>query len=116
MPYIDQDSRDKFDSKIDALAEALRIENLRIGENTPGNLNYVITELLVAWLRGHAYYSRAFPAATNYSSFNEVIGVLECAKLELYRRQIAPYENKKCEENGDVYKRIPYPSTINDEE
>jgi len=31
------------------------------------------------------------------------VGVLECAKMELYRRVAAPYEDKKKEENGDVY-------------
>jgi len=34
---------------------------------------------------------------------NEVIGVLECAKLELYRRVAAPYEERKRIENGEVY-------------
>lgn len=29
--------------------------------------------------------------------------VLECAKLELYRRVVAPYEQQKLELNGDVY-------------
>ena len=32
-----------------------------------------------------------------------LIGVLECAKLELYRRVAAPYEDDKIDENGDVY-------------
>ncbi len=35
--------------------------------------------------------------------FNAVVGALECAKLELYRRMVAPYENGKIAENGDVY-------------
>jgi hypothetical protein len=30
------------------------------------------------------------------------MGVLESAKLELYRRKIAPYEDDKIAENGDV--------------
>ena len=38
-----------------------------------------------------------------YSKINALIGVLECAKLELYRRVAAPYENDKIDENGDVY-------------
>ena len=32
-----------------------------------------------------------------------LVGVLECAKLELYRRLAAPYEDLKIEDNGDVY-------------
>jgi len=41
-----------------------------------------------------------------YATLNTVIGVLECAKLELYRRVVADYEDQKCEENGDVYDSI----------
>ena len=39
----------------------------------------------------------------SYTNMNSVIGVLGCAKMELYRRMTAPYEEKKAEENGDVY-------------
>lgn len=61
---------------------------------TPGELNYAITKLIVD------YFDRTKP---DYAGINEVIGVLECAKLELYRRVAAPYEDTKCAENGDVY-------------
>jgi hypothetical protein len=39
----------------------------------------------------------------SFKTYAEAISALECAKLELYRRQLAPYEDKKCAENGDVY-------------
>lgn len=32
-----------------------------------------------------------------------MVGALECAKLELYRRIAIPYEEQKIQENGDVY-------------
>jgi hypothetical protein len=38
-----------------------------------------------------------------YDDYNSLIGTLECAKQELYRRKIAAYEDKKIEENGEVY-------------
>ena len=38
----------------------------------------------------------------SYSNYAECIAALECAKIELYRRKIAPYEDKKIEENGDI--------------
>ena len=60
-----------------------------------GELNYAITELLRFYLdttTGH-----------RYRYYNEAIGVLECAKMELYRRLVAPYEDEKIKENGDVY-------------
>lgn len=39
----------------------------------------------------------------DYQHYNEVIGVLECAKLEMYRRCVAGYEDMKINVNGDVY-------------
>ena len=63
-----------------------------VGEN-PGELNYNITKLILQYLEG----------GESYSSYNEVIGVLECCKLELYRKVISKYENQKCEENGEIY-------------
>ena len=38
-----------------------------------------------------------------YAHLNEAIGALESAKLELYRRLAAPYEDEKIRESGDVY-------------
>lgn len=81
MPYIPTGERRHLD------------HNYEIPK-TPGALNYLITSLVDAY---------AFPAGVSYTRINEVIGVLECAKLELYRRIAAPYEDKKCRENGDVY-------------
>ena len=60
-----------------------------------GELNFVITSLIDTYLRGRG--------GVRYLHLNEVIGVLECTKLELYRRIAAPYEDRKIAENGDVY-------------
>ena len=62
--------------------------------STPGELNYFISTLLNWYIN---------EKGKNYSTLNEVIGVLECAKLELYRRIAAPYEDSKIQQNGDVY-------------
>ena len=59
----------------------------------PGTLNYIITKMALWYLGKNP----------NYERYNAAIGALECAKQELYRRQIAPYEDDKCKENGDVY-------------
>lgn len=37
-----------------------------------------------------------------YKDFAEVLGALEATKQEFYRRKVAPYEDVKIEENGDV--------------
>lgn len=60
---------------------------------TPGELNFQVTVLVDTYLAGHL----------DYQAINDVIGVLECAKLELYRRIASPYEDQKIDLNGDVY-------------
>ena len=42
----------------------------------------------------------------SFRDFAEVLGALEATKLELYRRRVAPYEDVKCKENGDVYDKF----------
>lgn len=85
MPYITEDRREMLDRSL-------------MTPNSAGELNYTLTSLLTSYLKKaeDLGYSR-------YTCINEIVGVLECAKLELYRRVAAPYENQKCEENGDVY-------------
>ena len=39
----------------------------------------------------------------SYATINDIIGALEGAKMEFYRRVVAPYEDEKIKENGDVY-------------
>jgi hypothetical protein len=39
----------------------------------------------------------------NYQTVNDIVGALEGAKMEFYRRAAAPYEDLKIKENGDVY-------------
>jgi hypothetical protein len=62
---------------------------------TIGDLNYILTKAC------NAYLNRLL--VKNYQGYNDVIGALECCKLEMYRRSIAPYEDNKIAEHGDVY-------------
>ena len=80
MPYIAQDRR----------------KVLLVGEvpSTAGELNFMFTRLCKIYLD---------KKNRSYQHFNDCIGALEGAKLELYRRQIVEYEDKKCLENGDVW-------------
>jgi len=64
-----------------------------VAPENPGELNFVITGIIDEYLSGDF----------SYQAINDVVGALECAKMELYRRVAAPYEDKKIEENGDVY-------------
>ena len=59
-----------------------------------GVLNYAITRICLNYIARKGL---------SYRNINEVIGVLECAKQEFYRRVAVPYEEKKKKENGDVY-------------
>ncbi len=63
---------------------------------TAGELNYAITRLVDDYL--------IQKGGIRYAHLNEVIGALECTKLELYRRVAAPYEDQKLSETGDVYR------------
>ena len=60
----------------------------------PGELNYAFTRMALGYIERHG---------KDYQHISEVIGALECAKLEFYRRLAAPYEDTKIAENGDVY-------------
>ena len=60
-----------------------------------GELNYYLTKKLLNWIKMHG---------ESYATYNEVMGLLECMKLELYRKGVAKYEDKKCKANGEVYK------------
>lgn len=79
MPYIAQDRRDDLD--------------LYPGKNA-GELNFCITELI------YGYYQQN---GARYQQINDILGALEGAKLEFYRRIAAPYEDGKMLQNGDVY-------------
>jgi hypothetical protein len=84
VPYIKPDERSKFDALIKGFSGNL---------GTEGELNYVVTSICQLYLKQHGL---------RYAHLNAVIGALECAKQELYRRIAAPYEDDKIRENGDV--------------
>ena len=69
---------------------------------TCGELNYYITNEILGYLYRGQHRTGEFKNIS-YSDYNEVIGVLECVKMELYRRMVAPFEDEKKEINGDVF-------------
>ena len=64
------------------------------GAETPGELNYKLTLQILAYWRG---------SRQNYQVINDIVGALEGCKAEFQRRVVAPYEDQKIKENGDVY-------------
>jgi len=91
MPYIKRNSRIAYDELIEEIVSILRTID---DSELDGRLNYIISRLL---------FKAYFADGVRYVKINRAVGVLECAKLELYRRIAAPYEDKKRRENGDVY-------------
>lgn len=88
MPYIDNGYRKELDKDIDSLVRTLN--KWRDGSKMDGCVNYIVSRLLKG----------VYPES--YFDYNRAIGVLECAKLEFYRRVVSSYEDKKIKENGDV--------------
>jgi len=80
MPYITRAQRDLLATGIPP--------------SHPGELNYAITKMLVQYIDNHGL---------SYHVINDILGALEGAKLEFYRRVAVPYENTKLATNGDVY-------------
>lgn len=83
MPYISQEARKELMGPVCCVPHP----------KTAGELNFCLTEMV------HLYWKHN---GQNYQAFNDIIGALEGCKLELYRRKVAPYEDQKIKENGDV--------------
>ena len=79
MPYIKMDSRNM---------------NTKKHPLTAGELNWAITDQVDNYLKENGL---------SYKTINDIVGALECAKIEFYRRIAAKYEDTKITENGDMY-------------
>ena len=80
MPYIDKKRRKEIKRPVCDVRNA-------------GELNHLLTLMIFNYL----------PDAPRYQDYNEVMGVLTCMQMEFYRRLVAPYEDKKRAEWGDVF-------------
>ena len=99
MPYVDKTTRAKIldrmalphdgNGLVHPTPHDVRVPTLM----GPGDLNFAITALC------HQYI---LDRTASYKTINEVVGVLECAKLELYRQIASPYEDMKKNGSGPV--------------
>ena len=87
MPYIKNEATKDSISKL--------MEEVVTTITNPGELNFAITSLITH------YWKEA--DVSSYVVLNDIMGALECAKAEFYRRVAVPYEEQKMAENGDVY-------------
>ena len=88
MPYIKPERRDQ-----------LKIMYINSVPHTAGELNFVVTNIVNNYL----FHIKDEKGEYRYQDLNDVIGALEGAKLEFYRRVVVPYEEIKRTEHGDVY-------------
>jgi len=91
MPYISHHGKDELKPILKTLLKWVKDYTLEDTWKNTGNLNYIITQILLEM------------RPRKYSDYNALVGVLECCKLEFYRRAVAAYEDEKIQENGDVY-------------
>jgi hypothetical protein len=89
MPYIDQVSRRLFDPYIKQIKERVSATL----QQRPGEMNYIISQLI----------RQVYGEHLKYHEYNEILGFLSGVDKELYRRRVAPYEDKKLLENSDLY-------------
>jgi len=87
MPYIKPEDREKWKTTIADVVK--KLDGLPM-EQVDGELNYLFSSIVKS-----AYKPR-------YFNFNRAIGMLECVRQEFYRKFVAPYEDKKEEENGKI--------------
>lgn len=97
MPYLTNDNKCFWDETLENIKGIFKVLN-RAEKNissilVAGTLNYLFTKI------AHIYINIK---GENYQNYNDIIGALECAKLELYRRKISVYEDVKIKSNGDV--------------
>lgn len=90
MPYIPQQQR--F-----VIQDDLMVEGLDWTPKNAGELNFLVSTFIANYIR---------TKGLKYAVVNEMIGALECAKMELNRVIIGPYEDIKIAENGAVYDDI----------
>lgn len=90
MPYIPEQQR--VDIHFDLMEQGIAWTPENAGE-----LNFLVSTFISNFIRAKGL---------KYANLNEMIGALECAKLELNRVLIGPYEDLKIEENGPVYDGI----------
>jgi len=87
MPYIKKEQRPEVDKLVNPLIKYLK--SLPV-EKQDGALNYAVTRII----------KNLYPQ--KYFHLNRALGVLSAISYELYRRVVAPYEDTKIKEQGDV--------------
>jgi hypothetical protein len=92
MPYISQPQRAVLDKALTSLATIIEMEARNDYRTLPGLLNYAITRLMLDTIPEKRYWAIAM-----------IDGVLNNVSKEWYRKYAVPYENLKCQLEGDLF-------------
>ena len=87
MPYIPQKRRSEINNELTIVGDQFLPQNA-------GDLNYLVSQFIDNFL---------VEKGLRYAHINEMIGALDCCKMELYRLIAEPYEDDVMEKNGKVY-------------
>jgi hypothetical protein len=83
-PYIAQEDRTKLDAFLEGLSRNV---------DSKGELTYALTMLALGYVDKHG---------KSYDSYSDVLGCLSATKMELYRTEVAKYEDTKRVSNGPL--------------
>lgn len=73
----------------------VKTERRRAGTlDTPGELAYHVQQLVKTYLTAKG---------ESFTTYSQVLGMLEAVKLDLWERRVKRYEEFRCKENGDVW-------------
>lgn len=89
MPYIKQNDRHFIINEDGFRGETIVIKEVK----SAGDFQYAIAKMIKSYMERKGL---------KYQTCNDVMGALAGAQMEFYRRTVAPYEDSKIEENGDV--------------
>jgi len=95
MPYIAASDRKELNNAIDALVSRVLYATNKDEESVPGVMNYCICRFIIEVIRQRF-------GTIRYKLINRITGVLTDVLTEFNRRVVAPYEDRKAKENGDL--------------
>jgi len=88
MPYVDPDTRMNLFTVLNPVIDELEATGWKSGDVT-----YVVYRIVLEFMHKEPL---------KYANIAAAIGVVECVKSELYRKEVIPYEDGKIAVNGDV--------------
>ena len=105
MPYIPKESRKLYDEDIDSIVKNLDA-NTEGEPHTPWNNGYVKGDLNYIFMRIIRQYERLLESknySCGYQNKSDFVAALRDCADEYVRRFLAPYEDEKIDQNGDIW-------------